>query len=105
MSRRDFFIGQALSALGGHKAIETRGIPWLAQHAIMLSDTIMAMEADSLLELPECPTWPLQFNSQLQMWCEPIYRDPCGCAWLANTHTQVSACPTHGYAEQLLLPL
>lgn len=44
-TRRDFFIGQALVALGDHKALEQRGLPWLAEHAVMLADLVMEIES------------------------------------------------------------
>ena len=42
MSLRDYFAGQALVALGGHKAVTARGIPWLAEHAYMVADAMLA---------------------------------------------------------------
>lgn len=41
MSLRDYFAAQALVALGDHKAVEARGIPWLAEHAYMVADALM----------------------------------------------------------------
>lgn len=45
MSLRDWFAGQAVVALGAHKAVNARGIPWLAEHAYMLADAMLAARA------------------------------------------------------------
>jgi hypothetical protein len=42
MSLRDYFAGQAVIALGAHKAVTARGIPWLAEHAWMIAEAMMA---------------------------------------------------------------
>jgi hypothetical protein len=41
MSLRDHFAGQALIALGAHKAVTARGIPWLVEHAYMVADAML----------------------------------------------------------------
>lgn len=46
MSSRDWFAGNAIVALGDNSAVSTRGIPWLADHAYMVADAIMARRAD-----------------------------------------------------------
>lgn len=38
---RDYFAAQALIALGSHKAVTARGIPWLTEHAYMVADAMM----------------------------------------------------------------
>ena len=47
MSLRDWFAGQALVALGNHKAVTARGIPWLAEHAYMVADAMLAARVPS----------------------------------------------------------
>lgn len=42
MSIRDVYAGQALVALGAHKAVTARGIPWLVEHAWMIAEAMMA---------------------------------------------------------------
>lgn len=42
MTMREYFAGQALVALSGHKAIVQRGIPWLVEHAYMVADAMLA---------------------------------------------------------------
>jgi hypothetical protein len=42
MELRDYFAAQALGALGGHKAVGARGIPWLVDHAYMIADAMLA---------------------------------------------------------------
>ena len=39
---RDRLAGQALVALGDHKAVTARGIPWLVEHAYMVADAMLA---------------------------------------------------------------
>jgi hypothetical protein len=41
LSLRDWFAGQALVALGDHKAVTARGIPWLTSHAYMVADSMI----------------------------------------------------------------
>ena len=41
MTLRDYFAGQALVALGGHKAVTNRGIAWLVNHAYMVADGML----------------------------------------------------------------
>lgn len=45
MSIRDVYAGQALVALGAHKAVTARGIPWLVEHAWMIAEAMMAERA------------------------------------------------------------
>lgn len=42
VSLRDYFAAHALIALADHKAVEARGIDWLADHAYMLADAMLA---------------------------------------------------------------
>lgn len=39
---RDQFACAALTALGGHKAVTARGIPWLVEHAYMVADAMLS---------------------------------------------------------------
>lgn len=47
MTLRDYFAGQALVALGDHGAVTSRGIPWLAEHAYMVADAMLAERSRS----------------------------------------------------------
>jgi hypothetical protein len=49
MSLRDLFPMEAMKALGGHKAVTSRGIPWLVEHAYMVADA-MLVERDKRRE-------------------------------------------------------
>jgi hypothetical protein len=44
-SLRDQFAMHALTALGGHKAVTARGIPWLVEHAYMVADAMLKQRA------------------------------------------------------------
>jgi hypothetical protein len=41
MSLRDWLAGQAIVALGTHKAVDRNGLSWLAEHAYMLADEML----------------------------------------------------------------
>lgn len=41
MSLRDYFAAHALTALAGHKAITSHGVPWLAEHAYLIADAML----------------------------------------------------------------
>lgn len=41
VAKRDDFAKAALIALGGHKAVTNRGIPWLADHAYLVADAML----------------------------------------------------------------
>lgn len=47
MSLRDWFAGQALIAMHGHKAVENteRGVAWLADHAYLVADAMLKERA------------------------------------------------------------
>ncbi len=42
MTLWDYYAAHALAALGDHAALVSRGLPWLAEHAAITADLLLA---------------------------------------------------------------